>query len=255
MSTTTTDAPHPTYTPLRVPNITTDGIIDFKSVGEFHTREQGLLAHYFSYPNHSLVLERERNAYDATKRSWFHTTTADAMSRVSHINFPPHVRHHMGSPWNITGYASRFSGTIEIPEDGEYTFHILCSDGCEMRASFRNTDYPVTNYRNRILRIYGPCAPRWDQATYTIAAGFYDVLITHSTAVNDTGSDDDLVDNQGHCAVLYWETPSYSFREVPAWYCKELVTLFGSRCCGLVVECHANSVASFYIHVRVQHRM
>eukprot|EP00041_Stephanoeca_diplocostata_P032022 m.1014244 g.1014244 ORF g.1014244 m.1014244 type:complete len:1922 (-) comp24070_c0_seq1:398-6163(-) len=217
VSSTTTEAPHPTYTPLPTPNVTAENVIDFKSVGERHRREQGLVAHYYSYPDHSLVLEHERNSYESTTRNWFHPTTADATSRVSHVNFPPHVRHNMGSPWASTGYASRFSGMIEIPEDGDYTFHLLCSDGCEMRASFRNPEYPVTNYRNRILRIYGPCAPRWDDATYTLSAGFYDIIVTHTTANNDTGTDADLADNQGHCAVLYWETPSYSFREVPAW--------------------------------------
>lgn len=229
-TTSTTEMPRPTYPPLPVPNVTADGMIDFKSVGEYHGREQGLQAYYFSYPDHTDVLERERNSYDASRRNWYHPSTADVISRVSHIDFPPHVRHYMGSPWNTTGVASRFVGIIEIPEDGQYTFSMLCSDGCEMRATFKNPAYPVTSHLNRILRVDGPCAPRWGSETLSLTAGFYDIAITHATAVNDTGTDADLAANQGHCAVLYWDTPSYSKREVPAWYVDVLVSCFFTSC-------------------------
>lgn len=111
----------------------------------------------------------------------------------------------MGSPYDQL-YASEFYGEIEITVAGVYNFSILCSDDCQFRL--KHTTASMGSSQNRLIYIGGPVAPREQTANpLTLAVGFYEILVSHGAALNDTGTDADLRNNLGLACVLYWSTP------------------------------------------------
>lgn len=112
----------------------------------------------------------------------------------------------MGSPFD-EHFASLFYGEIEVTASGEHTFSMLCSDGCQLRIRYKS-EYSVGDWRNRIVSISGPNAPREKTANpINLTVGFYEILVSHGAGVNDTGSDANLLDNLGIACVLFWTTP------------------------------------------------
>lgn len=89
---------------------------------------------------------------------------------------------------------------------GLYSFSLLCSDDCQFRLR-HDFDASITSSRNRLIYIGGPNAPREEEASVSLTAGSYDILISHGASVNDTGTDEDLRNNLGLACVLYWVAP------------------------------------------------
>lgn len=213
---TTTEMPDPTRPPLDAPTMNPDGSLNLIRADGRHSREQGVMASYYTYANKHDVVTVERDGYGATRRNWFHGSSADAGSVIPQINFPPHVRHRMGSSYD-EHFATRFYGEIEITRAGVYNFSMLCSDDCGFRLQV-NASKSITSSANALLSVYGPRAPTEVKAKpVELNVGYYRFLVTHGAFKNDTGSDASLRENLGLACVLYWETPQYTKREVPAW--------------------------------------
>jgi hypothetical protein len=152
----------------------------------------------------------------ATSRR-YHGATADAAAIIPQLNYPPHIRHRLGSPFD-ENYASEFYGEIEITVAGQYNFSLLCSDDCQFRLKMNRT---TTSWSGtRVLYIGGPQVPDEQAvAPLMLDVGFYEILLSHAVSKNDTGSDADLRNNLGPACVLYWATPQYApCRVTPLFY-------------------------------------
>ena len=135
-----------------------------------------------------------------------------------------------------------------MPADGEYTFKVSCSDGCDFRlgcpfsdpdwcspkmdGEFKDNYYNfVHSYNNQLKTPYAariadrtgylrfPTQTTWAQTkTLTLKAGRYPILGTHMSGSQDFGEYDALADGFGNEMVLFWEGPTFPMRPVASKY-------------------------------------
>lgn len=143
-----------------------------------------------------------------------------------------------------------------MPSDGDYTFKVSCSDGCDFRLGcpfddpawcspkmepelkdnyykfyHSYNDQLKTPYASRIASRTGylkfPTQTAWAETkTLTLKAGRYPILATHMAGPQDFGEYDAVADGLGNEMILFWEGPDFPMRPVASKYLSHRAPVF-----------------------------